>query len=237
MKSQPQNHGLNSGIILKTFTHVIVWLFPNAGMDDRTLKWRNQRGPRGFTWTPSPPTFLHILWKWNNLVSLRPNYFVSWNIFKELRYNQQSESQHVYTSEPHFQKSWILWRIQRGFRGFAWTPSPPIFLHILWKWNYLVSLRPNYFVFMGYFQRIKANPNTFIHLNPISRNPGSSGGSRGGSVGSPEPPPHQYFYISYENEIIWSHWDQIISFSWDIFKELKWEIISKANPHTFNKKS
>ena len=27
-----------------------------------------------------------------------------------------------------------------------------------------------------------------------------------------EPPPQ----ISYENEIIWSHWDQIISFSWDI---------------------
>ena len=38
------------------------------------------------------------------------------------------------------------------------------------------------------------------------------------------------FKISYGNEIIWSHWDQIISFSWDI--QEKWDQISKANPHT-----
>ena len=151
MKSQPQNHGLNSGIILETFTHVIVWHSPNAGMDDRTLKWHIQRGFRGFAWTPFPPKFYtsyenEIIWShWDQIISF------SWNIFKELRYNQQSESQHVYTSEPHFQKSRILWRIQRGFSGFAWTPFPPKFLRFLWKWNNLVSLRPNYFVFMEYF--------------------------------------------------------------------------------------
>ena len=109
------------------------------------ILWRIQRGFRGFAWTPFPPKFLRFLWKWNKLFRFHGIFF------KELRYNQQSESQHVYNSEPHFQKSWILWRIQRGIRGFAWTPSTPIFLHILWKWNYLVSLRPNHFVFMGYF--------------------------------------------------------------------------------------
>ena len=61
----------------------------------------------------------------------------------------------------------------------------------------------------------------------------SSGGSRGGSVGSlepPLPPPPLRFQISYENEIIWSK-DQIISFPWDIYD--KWDKISKANPHHF----
>ena len=37
--------------------------------------------------------------------------------------------------------------------------------------------------------------------------------------------------MSYENEIIWSQWDQTISFSWDIQK--KWDKISKAKPHTY----
>ena len=38
-----------------------------------------------------------------------------------------------------------------GFRGFARIPLPaPRFLNILWKWNNLVSVRPNYFIFFGY---------------------------------------------------------------------------------------
>ena len=57
---------------------------------------------------------------------------------------------------------------------------------------------------------------------------GSSGRSRGVRL---NPPPRPPFLISYENEIIWSQWDQIISFSWDI--QEKWDKISKANPHTF----
>ena len=43
--------------------------------------------------------------------------------------------------------------------------------------------------------------------------------------------PHPVFKYPPKNEIIWSQWDQIISFSWDI--EEKWDIVSKANPHTF----
>ena len=86
-----------------------------------------------------------------------------------------------------------------GFQGFTWTllsaprfyisykneiiwsgslelPSLPLFLNILWKWNNLVSVRPNYFIFMGYLRKrykiSKANPHTFIPMNHLSRNPG-----------------------------------------------------------------
>ena len=41
----------------------------------------------------------------------------------------------------------------RGDSGVSLEPpSPPHppFLNILWKWNNLVSVRPNYFIFMGY---------------------------------------------------------------------------------------
>ena len=65
---------------------------------------------------------------------------------------------------------------------------------------------------------------TNSHIEPCN------GGSRWGSGVSIELPPTPRFLISYENEIIWSQWDQIISFSWDI--EEKWDKISKANPHT-----
>ena len=56
-------------------------------------------------------------------------------------------------------------------------PCPP-FLNILWKWNNLVTVRPNYFIFMGYLRKTreisKANPHNFIHMNPLSRNSGSA---------------------------------------------------------------
>ena len=42
----------------------------------------------------------------------------------------------------------------------------------------MVSVRPDYFIFMGYLRKIdkisKANPHTFIHTNSFSRNPGSA---------------------------------------------------------------
>ena len=43
-----------------------------------------------------------------------------------------------------------------------------------------------------------------------------NGGSREGSGGLITPHPLPCFLISYENEIIWSQWDQIITFSWDM---------------------
>ena len=48
------------------------------------------------------------------------------------------------------------WRIQRGFQGVRLNPLPNrVFFNILWKWNNLVSLRPNYFIFMGYLRKMR----------------------------------------------------------------------------------
>ena len=56
--------------------------------------------------------------------------------------------------------------------GFA---SPPVFKYPI-KWNHLASVRPNYFIFMGYLwkrDQISTPTRTYIHMNPLSRNPGS----------------------------------------------------------------
>ena len=69
----------------------------------------------------------------------------------------------------------------RGVHGVQGNPPPrPPFLNILWKWNDLVSVRPNYFIFMGFLRKwdkiSKANPHTFMHMKPLSRNPRSAPG-------------------------------------------------------------
>ena len=50
-------------------------------------------GAQGVRLNPLPsPVFLNILWKWNNLFSMRPNYFILMEYFREKkRFNQQSE--------------------------------------------------------------------------------------------------------------------------------------------------
>ena len=55
-----------------------------------------------------------------------------------------------------------------------------------------------------------------IHIDTVSM--GRIGGSRGGSFEHPSRP---WFYISYENEIIWSQRDQIISFSWRYLRKMR----------------
>ena len=59
----------------------------------------------GFNRTPSPPpVFFYILWKWNNLVSVRPNYFLCMGYLRKMRKNQQSEPHH-----PHTQTYLYIW--------------------------------------------------------------------------------------------------------------------------------
>ena len=53
---------------------------------------------------PPPPPFLNILWKWNNLVSVRANYFIFMGYSRKMRLNQQSDP--PYTYEPPLKKSW-----------------------------------------------------------------------------------------------------------------------------------
>ena len=64
-----------------------------------------------------------------------------------------------------------------GSRGVQNPLSPPVFKYPI-KWNNLVSVRPNYWNFMGYSRKKRWNqqsePQTFIHMNPLSRNPGSA---------------------------------------------------------------
>ena len=70
--------------------------------------------------------------------------------------------------------------------GVYLNPPPPPSLNIPWKWNNLVSLRPNYFVSMGqsetklfhFHETLKRNEiksakriPSLINLNPLSRNP------------------------------------------------------------------
>ena len=79
-----------------------------------------------------------------------------------------------------FKSLYPLWTLfnggSRGGSGGSITPPPPC--NILWKWNNLVSVRPKYFIFMGFLRKLdkinKANRHTSIHLNPLSRNPGSA---------------------------------------------------------------
>ena len=43
-----------------------------------------------------------------------------------------------------------------GVQGVCWNPpfpSPLPFFNFLWKWNNLFSLRPNYFIFIGYLRK------------------------------------------------------------------------------------
>ena len=65
---------------------------------------------------------------------------------------------------------WANFPGKRGFRGFSAIKYPM-------KMNNLVSVRPNYFIFMGYFWIFIINeikPTSFIHMNPRSRNPWSA---------------------------------------------------------------
>ena len=41
--------------------------------------------------------------------------------------------------------------------GSLEPPSCPPFFNILWKWNNLVSQRPNYFIFLGYLRKMSKN--------------------------------------------------------------------------------
>ena len=48
-------------------------------------------------------------------------------------------------------------KMRRGVQGVRSNPTPapppPPFFNILWKWNNLVSVRPNYFIFVWYLSK------------------------------------------------------------------------------------
>ena len=65
------------------------------------------------------------------------------------------------TRRFHLVNKWVSKSMAdpEGVRGFAWTPlpapPPPRFWNILWKLNNLDSVRPNYFIFMGYLRKMR----------------------------------------------------------------------------------
>ena len=64
-------------------------------------------GVQGFARIPSPPSVFKYPMKINNLLSLRPNYFIFMGYLRKMRTNQQSETPLLYTYAPPFQKSLI----------------------------------------------------------------------------------------------------------------------------------
>ena len=56
---------------------------------------------------PPHASLWNILWNWNNVVSVRPKYFIFIGYLRIMRSNQQSEQPHLYAYEPPFLKFWI----------------------------------------------------------------------------------------------------------------------------------
>ena len=77
---------------------------------------------------------LNIPWKWNNLVSLRPNYYIFIGYL--------NKGSRISRKGSHMYKG-----VEVQFADFI-----SFCLNIPWKWNNLVSLRPNYYIFIGYLK-------------------------------------------------------------------------------------
>ena len=101
---------------------------------------------QGFAQTlspPPPPPFLNVLWKWNNWVSVRPNYFFFIGYLGKMRENQQSEPPQLY----------ILWT------PFVWcTLYIYIYLVMFYVYSYCLSkLTPDIIEFSLSFHPIFGN--------------------------------------------------------------------------------
>ena len=84
-----------------------------------------------------------------------------------------SKLQQARTSHMRLGKYILQWRIQRGFPRYPLPPPPPFF-NIIWKWNNLISLRRNRFIFMGYLRKKRdkisqANPQLYTSDHPFQK--------------------------------------------------------------------
>ena len=74
--------------------------------------------------------------------------FENFNLWPLNIYNGSSQ---VYCMKPEG-------RIHKGLFTIQGVQNPaPLFLNILWKWNNLVSVRPNYFIFIEYLRKMREN--------------------------------------------------------------------------------
>ena len=72
---------------------------------------------------------------------------------------------------PHISNICIQWRTQRELKR---TPSLPPFFNIPWKWNNLSQW--DQIISFSWDKISKANPHTFMNMNPFIRNPGIAPG-------------------------------------------------------------
>ena len=71
--------------------------------------------------------------------------------------------------------------LERGFIcikvwGLTLLILSHFFLNIPWKWNNLVSLRPKYFIFIGYLKTMVLTETKLFHFHMIFENGGQGGG-------------------------------------------------------------
>ena len=102
----------------------------------------------------------HILLIWADFIwffklhdKLHIDIFTSYQPFHPVHIHTVSMELYIFVfkgiaSRFFFHK--ISGRSTGGLGGSLELPPCPQFLNILWKWNNLVSVRPNYFIFVGY---------------------------------------------------------------------------------------
>ena len=96
------------------------------------------RGGSGLPPPPPPVLSTCILWKWNNFVSVRPNYLICMGYLRK-KCDKITKATPSYENEI-IRSQWDLW-------------------------NNLVLVRPNYFICMGYLKSTTASKPPYLHTN------------------------------------------------------------------------
>ena len=116
------------------FKWLSTWLFV-----DRSIKWTASRavadpeGSRGSLEPTLNPRFLNILWKWNNLVSVRPNYFIFMGCLSKKQIKSAKRTPHTFIqSENHGSApGGLIMAYLYLFRLFHLAYRLPIYLFLL----------------------------------------------------------------------------------------------------------
>ena len=118
---------------LKISIHSVV-LPVKANIAQSLKRWLGEHCSGGSKGCSGGSPLLNSLWKWNNLVSKRPNYLIFMGYLRQMRQNQQSEPSHLYTYGPHFKESLIrpcIWRYTWNIRSSEWFKHPLFRLMVL----------------------------------------------------------------------------------------------------------
>ena len=132
--------------------------------------------PAGVRLSPHLCTlFLNILWKWNNLVSGRPNYFIFMGYLRKMRWNQQSEPPtplNIWTPFPEILDPPLLWVCRQWRLWWAWAfAQAPLFrAFVAWQLAHVLAQISNYMFTITIFSFLKylLNIDFYIpHIYPV----------------------------------------------------------------------